>query len=54
MDISRNLLKSLGYPGGDLYDLPTSDKRFPDGAQYRVELPSVEGPLGWSRSTVTD
>src|SRR5437016_13398653 len=25
--------------------LPTSAKRFPDGAQYRVEIPSTEGPL---------
>jgi hypothetical protein len=25
--------------------LPDSDKRFPDGAQYRVEIPSTEGPL---------
>jgi hypothetical protein len=41
---SREFLKKLGYPGGDLYDLPDSTKRFPDGAQYRVELPSVEGP----------
>jgi Peptidase family U32 len=24
--------------------IPTSAKRFPDGAQYRVEIPSVEGP----------
>lgn len=23
---------------------PTSEKRFPDGAQYRFEIPSVEGP----------
>ena len=23
---------------------PSSDKRFPDGAQYRVEIPSTEGP----------
>ena len=44
MKQSRDFLRSLGYPGGDLYDLPDSDKRFPDGAQYRVELPSVEGP----------
>jgi hypothetical protein len=44
MKQSRDFLVSLGYPGGDLYDLPTSAKRFPDGAQYRVELPSVEGP----------
>ena len=34
----------MGLPPGDLYDLPASDKRFPDGAQYRVEIPSVEGP----------
>jgi hypothetical protein len=41
---SREFLESLGYPSGDLYDLPTSTKRFHDGAQYRIELPSVEGP----------
>lgn len=44
MNQSRDFMTSLGYPGGDLYDLPTSTKRFPDGAQYRVEIPSVEGP----------
>jgi hypothetical protein len=41
---SREFLRKLGYPEGDLYDLPDSTKRFPDGAQYRIELPSVEGP----------
>ncbi|MDQ0218073.1 hypothetical protein ELQ35_01385 [Peribacillus cavernae] len=41
---SKKLLKSLVYPDGDLYSLPSSNKRFPDGAQYRIELPSVEGP----------
>jgi hypothetical protein len=41
---TRDFLTSLGYAGGDLYELPSSSKRFPDGAQYRVELPSVEGP----------
>ncbi|ADI26561.1 U32 family peptidase [Geobacillus sp. G4] len=44
MKETREFLESLGYPGGDCYDLPTSAKRFPDGAQYRVEIPSVEGP----------
>ncbi|MBY0199507.1 U32 family peptidase [Priestia megaterium] len=44
MKESKQFLKSLGYPEGDLYNLPTSTKRFPDGAQYRIELPSVEGP----------
>jgi hypothetical protein len=44
MDATRTFLQSLGLPPGDLHDLPTSSKRFPDGAQYRVEIPSVEGP----------
>jgi hypothetical protein len=44
MQGTRAFLQSLGLPGGDLYDLPASPKRFPDGAQYRVEIPSVEGP----------
>ena len=34
----------MGLPERDLNDLPDSEKRFPDGAQYRVEIPSVEGP----------
>ncbi|HEY3342225.1 MAG TPA: hypothetical protein VGK81_09415 [Anaerolineae bacterium] len=44
MQATRDFLKQLGLPPGDLFDLPTSAKRFPDGAQYRVEIPSVEGP----------
>lgn len=44
MQATRDLLNRLGLPTGDAYDLPTSTKRFPDGAQYRVEIPSVEGP----------
>jgi hypothetical protein len=32
----------LSRPGGA--ELPPSEKRFPDGGQYRVEIPSVEGP----------
>jgi hypothetical protein len=44
MQATRDLLSRLGLPTGDAYDLPTSAKRFPDGAQYRVEIPSVEGP----------
>ena len=41
---TRAFLESIRLPGGDLHGLPTSEKRFPDGAQYRVEIPSVEGP----------
>lgn len=44
MQKSRNLLRSLGFLEREAYDLPDSAKRFPDGAQYRVEIPSVEGP----------
>jgi hypothetical protein len=36
------VLDRLGVPAGDAHDLPTSAKRFPDGAQYRVEIPSTE------------
>lgn len=44
MQETRGFLQKLGLPPGDLNDLPASSKRFPDGAQYRVEIPSVEGP----------
>jgi Peptidase family U32 len=44
MQATRAFLQRMGLPGGDLGDLPTSAKRFPDGAQYRTEIPSVEGP----------
>jgi hypothetical protein len=40
----RDALEHIGLPRGDLHELPTSEKRFPDGAQYRVEIPSTEGP----------
>src|SRR5437016_11858831 len=43
-EATRSFLESIRLPGGDLHGLPTSEKRFPDGAQYRVEIPSVEGP----------
>ncbi|EFH80349.1 U32 family peptidase [Ktedonobacter racemifer] len=44
MEATRRFLTSLGLPPGDAHDLPTSTKRFPDGAQYRIEIPSTEGP----------
>ena len=44
MASTRDFLHSIGLPAGDLNDLPDSVKRFPDGAQYRVEIPSTEGP----------
>jgi Peptidase family U32 len=39
-----DFLASIGLPSGDLFDLPSSEKRFPDGAQFRIEIPSTEGP----------
>src|SRR5438128_3567296 len=44
MDAIRSFLAGVGLPPRDLNELPDSAKRFPDGAQYRVEIPSVEGP----------
>jgi peptidase U32-like protein len=41
---ARGVLQSLKLPVRDAYDLPASSKRFPDGAAYRVEIPSCEGP----------
>ncbi len=41
---ARELLSLLGLPARDAAELPDSHKRFSDGAQYRVEIPSVEGP----------
>jgi hypothetical protein len=41
---SRDFLRSMGLPARDPGDLPDSAVRFPDGAQYRVEIPSTEGP----------
>ena len=40
----RDALELAGLPPRDLHELPTSEKRFPDGAQYRLEIPSTEGP----------
>lgn len=44
MKETRKFLESLGMPGGDLYSLPDSEKRFQDGAQYRFEVPGIQGP----------
>ncbi len=40
----RDVLGGMGLPDRDVHALPDSAKRFPDGAQYRVEIPSTEGP----------
>ena len=41
---ARRHLAALGLPDRDLGELPDSARRFGDGAHYRIEIPSVEGP----------
>ncbi|WP_100406701.1 U32 family peptidase [Bacillus solitudinis] len=47
MEQTRQFIENLGFPSSDCHHLPTSSKTFPDGAQYRVEIPSVEGPASF-------
>jgi len=44
MEQTREFLKKIGMPSGDAYNLPTSEKRFSDGAQFRLEVPGIQGP----------
>ena len=37
-------IEKYGLPSRDLYELPTSEKRFPDGCHYRIEISGVERP----------
>ena len=41
---ARDVLTKLKLPARDAYDLPSSSRRFADGGQYRIEIPSCEGP----------
>jgi len=38
---TRDYLKKIGMPVGDAWDMPTSKLRFPDGAAFRIECPTV-------------
>ncbi len=44
MDRVSAAMERVGIPGRDVYELPTSAKRFPDGAWYRMEVSGVERP----------
>jgi hypothetical protein len=44
MKNTRDYLNKIGLPVGDAYNLPTSEKRFSDDAQYRFEVPGIQGP----------
>ena len=38
----RRFMEAQGIPGRDSYNLPTSPKTFPDGANFRIEIAGVE------------
>jgi len=38
----REFMEKMRIPGRDLWDIPTSPKAFPDGANYRIEIAGVE------------
>ncbi len=40
-EATREYLKSIGLPQGDAFDMPSSMARFPDGAAFRIENPTV-------------
>ena len=40
----RKMIEKHGVPGRDLYNLPTSQNRFPDNCNYRIEISGIERP----------
>jgi len=44
MEEVGRMMEAVGIPGQDAYDLPSSTKTFPDGANYRMEISGVERP----------
>lgn len=38
---TRNDLKTLGLPSKDYFDMPTSNKKFADGSNFKIEIPTV-------------
>lgn len=44
-DQTRAYLRRKELPTGDRYDLPTSGMRFPDGAHYRIEVPTCNSAV---------
>lgn len=38
----RQFMEDMGIPGQDAHSLPSSNKAFPDGAHYRIEIAGVE------------
>lgn len=44
MKKTQQFLNKLDLPSEDNHALKPSGRRFPDGGQFRIEIPSVEGP----------
>ena len=44
MKATQQFLRSMGLPAGDPLECPDSVLKFPDGGQFRIEIPSTEGP----------
>lgn len=44
MEKVKKVIEKTGIPGRDIYEIPNSDKTFPDGAHYRIEISGVERP----------
>jgi hypothetical protein len=44
MNATREFLRNAGLPTSDHLDQPASQLRFADGGQFRIEIPSTEGP----------
>ena len=38
---TKKAVAKYGLPAGDVYDMPSSDLRFPDGSHFRIECPTV-------------
>jgi hypothetical protein len=44
MSLASDHLQKLGLPPHDPAEAPSSKLRFPDGGEYRIEIPSTESP----------
>jgi hypothetical protein len=44
MEKTQQFLTKLGLPAEDNHALKPTSQRFPDGGEFRIEIPSVEGP----------
>jgi Peptidase family U32 len=44
MEAAKQLLRGINLPDHDPRECPSSELRFEDGGEYRIEIPSTEGP----------